>query len=599
MRLSKLYTNRPAVFEPVSFNPGLNVVLAEIRVPENRRKDTHNLGKTTLGQLIDFGLLAGRKQNFFLFKHSEIFSDFVFFLEIELLDGTFATVRRSVAQHSRIAFKRHGKADMDLTDLPEASWDHSDVPFETARDLLDGILDLRDLKPWSYRQVVGYLVRSQYDFEEVFQLRKFASAHKDWKPFLAHVLGFNGDLLTRHYVKEEELATKQSEERVIERELGGSIADLSKIEGMLLLKQKDAEKRQRLLDAFDFRQADKQQTKVVVDDLDTKIAQLNAERYSLSQVRKKIMAALAEDEILFDPDRAAEVFGEVGVLFTGQLKKDFEQLIAFNRAITEERGVYLKEELVEIEEQLKQVNAELQKLGKRRTEALSFLSEADVFAKYKVLTDELVGLRADITSLERQRTFLRRLQELRAAIRNLAEEKEHLQAQIEADVERQNSEPTSPFSSVRLFFSEVVEDVIDRKALLSVFPNQQGHLEFKAEILDDSGNATSADRGNTYRKLLCVAFDLALTRAHLSGRYPRFVFHDGVLESLDDRKKHNLLQLMRSYAELGIQHIITVIDSDLPRPSEGEGAEAFADTEVILRLHDEGDEGRLFKMKPW
>ena len=52
------------------------------------------------------------------------------------------------------------------------------------------------------------------------------------------------------------------------------------------------------------------------------------------------------------------------------------------------------------------------------------------------------------------------------------------------------------------------------KALLSVFPNRDGYLDFKAEILDDSGNATSADLGHTYRKLLCIAFDLSILRAH-------------------------------------------------------------------------------------
>ena len=59
MKLSKLYSNKPDVFEPVDFAPGLNVVMAEIRLPENRNKDTHNLGKTTLGRLLDFGFLAG------------------------------------------------------------------------------------------------------------------------------------------------------------------------------------------------------------------------------------------------------------------------------------------------------------------------------------------------------------------------------------------------------------------------------------------------------------------------------------------------------------------------------------------------------------
>ena len=415
---------------------------------------------------------------------------------------------------------------------------------------------------------------------------------------MAHLLGFDAKIIGEHYAKEEELTKKKEEEEIIKRELGGSVGDISKTEGMLLLKQADAEKKQKFLDAFDFRQADKDKTRLVVDELDTTIARLNGERYSLMKNKKKIMVSLEDEEILFDPKNASELFAEAGVVFSGQIKKDFEQLIAFNRAITDERRGYLKEELAEIDAELKRVNTDLLDFGKRRTATLSFLSEADVFARYKQLTDELVNLRADITSLERQREFLRRLQDLRATIRTLAEEKSHLQTQIEADAEKQNAEKTSQFSSIRLFFSEIVEEVIDRKALLSVAPNQHGHLEFKAEILDDSGNATSADLGFTYRKLLSVAFDLAVTRAHLEGRYPRFVFHDGIFESLDDRKKHSLLDVLRSYTALGIQHIITLIDSDLPTLPQGEGP-FLEESDVVLRLHDQDESGRLFRMKAW
>ena len=210
----------------------------------------------------------------------------------------------------------------------------------------------------------------------------------------------------------------------------------------------------------------------------------------------------------------------------------------------------------------------------------------------------MVTLRADIASLEQQRGFLHRLQELRTDIRGLVEERGNLQTQIEANVEKQNSDKTSLFSAIRLFFSEIVEDVVDRKALLSVSPNKDGHLEFRAEILDESGNATSADMGHTYRKLLCIAFDMAVLRAHLDDHFPRFVYHDGVFESLDDRKKENLLTVIRRYSELGIQAIITLIDSDLPARTEGENS-VFDESEIVLRLHDESDQGRLFKMKTW
>ncbi len=67
------------------------------------------------------------------------------------------------------------------------------------------------------------------------------------------------------------------------------------------------------------------------------------------------------------------MFEEAGVLFKGQIKKDFQQLIAFNRAITDERRGYLQEERSEIEAELKRVNTELTALGKKRSDMLSFL----------------------------------------------------------------------------------------------------------------------------------------------------------------------------------------------------------------------------------
>lgn len=598
MRLSKLYSNKSDVFEPIRFISGLNVAMAEIRLPENKKRDTHNLGKTTLGQMLNFCLLSSRDNKFFLFKHFDLFKDFVFFLEVELFNDSFVTVRRGVEEPAEISFKTHKVGNQDLGSLSDEEWDHLNIQFARARNLLDGLLDLRAIKPWSFRKGLGYLLRSQDDFGDVFQLDKFKSAHSDWKPYLARILGFNERLVEDQYLKEEELADKQVKEDTIKGELGGSIEDISKIEGMLLLKQNEAEKKQKLLDSFDFRSQDKEKTKKLVDELDEHIARLNSERYSLTYRRKKIVGSLDEEHILFDPDVAETFFREVGVSFEGQIKKDFQQLIAFNRAITEERRGYLIEERTEIETELRKINAELNDLGKRRSATLAFLSGTDVFGKYKSVSSELITLRADITSLERQRGFLRRLQELRKDIRALTDEKQRLQMQIEEDVEKQNSEAESLFSKIRIYFSEIVEEVIDRKALLRVSPNQVGHLEFKADILDESGNATSADMGHTYKKLLCIAFDLAVLRAHLHEKYPRFVYHDGVFESLDDRKKRNLLGVLRKYAGLGLQHIITLIDSDLPvrMPTD---SPIFDESEIVLLLHDEGDSGRLFKMKTW
>jgi uncharacterized protein YydD (DUF2326 family) len=294
----------------------------------------------------------------------------------------------------------------------------------------------------------------------------------------------------------------------------------------------------------------------------------------------------------------AQHFFDSMIEHDGQIKRDFKQLISFNKAITDERKVYLIEERDEIDIRLRDISEELDDLGRQRASTLAFLTSTDGMDKYRRLSADLVTLKADISVLERQRAALHRMTELRAEIRVITEEKNNLQTCIESNIEATNSNHESLFSKIRIFFSEFVEEVLNRKALLSVRVNKHSHLEFHAEILDEVGNASSADRGFTHRKLMCIAFDMAVLRAHLNVRFPRFVYHDGAFESLDDRKKENLLSVLRRYGELGIQSIITAIDSDLPHMVSSDYV-PINDDEIILRLHDEGDDGRLFRMQSW
>lgn len=597
--LSKLYSNKPDIFEPIRFVEGLNVVEGQIRLPENKNVDSHNLGKTTLGKMLDFMLLEARAKDFFLFKHEDLFRDFIFFIEVRLERGGCVTMRRTVVEASKVSFKRHVADNQDFSSLSEKDWDHFELPFEKSKQLADSWLNWRGLSPWGFRHGLRYGLRTQNDFADIFKIGQFSAPHADWKPFLAHILGFDSAAVVDHYDTEEKITKEEQTAETISREMGGNtVDDVTRIDGLLSIQREAADKKQKLIDAFDFRPEDKRITKEVVDELDEKLAELSSRRYTLLHNRKKVKASLEEEQLLFRTDEAEKLFGEAGVLFQGQIKKDFEQLIQFNKAITEERRGYLFEELAEIEADLKEYSAEINSLGKKRSEALSFLSSTDVFDKYRKASEELVGIRAEILSLERQKELLTKLQEIRTQIRVLKEKRDGLQVRIEKDVEKQSGDSASRFYSIRQYFNEFVEAVINRRALLSVVTNTVGHLEFKAEILNAEGLTTDAAMGMTYKKLLCMAFDLAVLRAHLKEPFPRFVFHDGALEGLDDRKKENLVEILREYATLGLQPIITLIDSDMPKATPG-SPPLFQPEEIILTLHDEGEKGRLFKMKDW
>lgn len=597
MKLSRLYSNHPSVFKSIVFRDGLSAVLAEIRVPANRLLDTHNLGKTTVGELIDFCLLKGKSNQFFLFKHEATFSEFTFYLELQLPSGGFLTIARPVIPGSRIDLLRSDRSIPDVNAAGDINWDHTDVPFERARTLVDGILGFDALKPWGFRKLVGYLIRSQRDYMDVFQLGKFSGKHQDWKPFVAHLVGLEAQPVIDLYNKREELNAAESRLSTLTRERGGDEVDSSVIDGLISVKRRDIAAKASALDSFNFGDEDQRTQTTIIEDTEARISALNEESYQLSQLEERIEASLLDQQVNFKPSDAEALFRQAGVVFGDQIRRDYDQLIAFNRAITNERREALEEQRREIDSRLVGIREELGALNEERTRSLAFLRESDSLAKYKELSREHSVLQADLLSLEARREAASRLIELRREQRVLAEEFGQLETLVESQIEVVSKDEDSDFGRLRRYFTEIIYDVLGQNAIIAIRMNNAGGLDFTAEFIGDSGIATSGDRGTSYKKLLCIAFDLAMLRTYLDVPFPRFVYHDGALEQLEPRKREKLLGVFRQYAAFGLQPIVSLLDSDLPSPLGTDGS--MSEAEVVARLHDEGDEGRLFAMPPW
>lgn len=597
LKLVSLYSNQPDRFVPISFTDGLSVILAEIRRDENRGKTVHNLGKSTVARLVDFCLLKGKHPSFFLYKHEELFADFTFYLELLLDDGTFLTIARTVDPKNPVSILTSNREVKDATAIETDEWSHVGLGVAPAKRLLDGLFGFSAIDPYDYRDILGYVLREQGDYSEVFHLRKFRGKHREWKPFLAHLLGFNAKLTVDLYSeieKEEELDRSIAHHQ---REGGAAEnVDAAKIEGLIAIRQRDLVDLQSTLDTFDFSRSDADATQEIVEQIEDEIAKRNEENYRLSQLLTRLNESLNEDSVLFSPAQTERLFAEAGVAFAGQLKKDLSQLVEFNRAISQERREYLLAERSEVEDRLRLIAPELDALQQERSRLFNFLEGSDTIEKYKEVSNQVVNVRADITSLERQRTALNKITHLRQEKREVQERKNQLQTAIEQDVQLQSETPSNRYREIQQYFDEIVHTVLDEHALLSVTVTATGSLEFSAEIVDSSGSETSASRGFTFKKLLCIAFDLAVLRAYLGETFPRFSFHDGVFESLEPRAKQRLINILRQYAQLGLQPVVTTLDSDLP-DEVGSGTNAIQMSEVVSRLHDDGAEGRLFRMK--
>jgi uncharacterized protein YydD (DUF2326 family) len=598
MKLSRLYSNRPDLFLPVEFNAGVSAVFAEIRLPENRERDTHNLGKSIFGQLIDFCLLMGKDSGFFLYRHEQHFAEFTFLLEIELGPDEFLTIRRPVSPGSEIDFLESDRSVPDANELEDDAWDHVAVKFERAKTLLDGILGFSTVQPWGIRQLAGYLIRSQDDYRDVFQLNKFSGKHKEWKPFVAHLLGLPADPVVDLYAKRDEQESVAKTLRTLLQEWGDEDADPSVLDALISAKRREVRTKKSAMSGFNFAEEDRETITRLVDDIEVRIVALNEESYRLTQQVARIDESLEEHKIAFAPKAVSKLFEEAGVAFDGQIRKDFDQLVAFNRAITKERREALVGQRGEARARADEIGVELTGLNEERRRSLEFLRQSDDLAKYKELGEELSTAQSELSALEAKRTAASKFTELRREQRSLAEEVGALQTEVEDAIDSASGDPASRFESIRSYFAEIVDEVIGESAILGISMNAKGGIDFRAEIVNPSGTATSEDRGTSYRKLLCIAFDLALIRAYLDEKFPRFVYLDGALEALDPRKQEKLIGVFREYASIGLQPILSLLDSDLPAEL-GARTETLAQEDIVLALHDEGDDGRLFKMPSW
>lgn len=589
MKLSKLYCNKD--FNTVLFNEEFNVVLGEITKPDDSTKDSHNLGKTTLIYLIDFLLLKTLIKDHFLYENLNKFKDHIFFLEILLNDGTYLTVRRSVLNSTKISFKKHPTKDQDYTNLLE--WDILNLPLKKAKETLNSILNFDVLKNYSYRESVSYFLRTQDDYLDVFQLSKFnRSEHSAWKPLLFEILGFDSRNVNKKYEIDKEIDNVKNAIAIIQKNSSSSPEEIDKIKGLIQIKEVEKSEYEAQIDKFDFYKAEFNINNELVYKIERDISKFNSLRYKLEYELKKIETSLDRSP-KFNLSNIQKLFEEVKVAFPDQLTKDYKDLENFNNELYKERSDHLLKRKEDVISELKEINLKLKEYNSSRETALQFLNENDTFDKYKTYQNDKIKVEAELLRLKDKLKNVNEITSLNEVIVDLNRKREDLVKTIKSQV---NDEQNDTYSFIRQTFYSIVKEILSSPAIISITFNKEGNIEYSANIQnEDETERTAKGKGTSYRKFLCMAFDLSILIAYSKFSYYKFVYHDGAFEGLDDRKKINLIKLIREICQNnGIQYILTTLANDLPRNGDDEIIN-FKEDEIVLKLSDIGDEGRLFK----
>lgn len=593
MKLVALYSSNPVLFPDIAFREGFNVVFAQVADPHADDKDSHNLGKTFLITVIDFVLLGGADRKHPLRKSPDLFGELTFYLEIKTPVGRYVTVRRSVTGSRAIAIEDREAPAGDLRGLPFNEWTHTKLGESSAREILDGLLDLAVIRPYGYRKGLSYFLRRQHDYDEVFRISKFGSGRDiDWKPFMALLLGLDHDLVKRKYDLDAKIDDEKEYLQRVLRESGTENEEYDAVQGQIEILSGRIERGRSEVNAFSFREVEEAVTQEVVDHIEAEISRLNelhyTLRYELGEVRRSLETGLS-----FDLDHVETIFEEAGLAFGEAVAKSYEDLVEFNHRLAEGRNRRLRGLQEDLDARIERVTIRLAGLDAERQRALALLTQRKTFQKYMSLQARLADQERELAALYSRLEYLNRAASVERQIRELRGDR----AQLEELVRTMMMDPTPLYKSIRQTFATYADEVMNVPALLHVEVNQQGNLEFRTSTLENAATRreTSEGRGTSYLKMLCACFDLALLTVYADQPFYHFVYHDGVFEGLDDRRKVKLLGLVRQLCNnLGIQYILTVIDSDIPRDASGQRV-LFEEDEIIRRLHDEGDEGRLFR----
>ncbi|SHE50906.1 Uncharacterized protein YydD, contains DUF2326 domain [Mariniphaga anaerophila] len=512
MQLSKLYCNK-ANFKNIKFNlNGLNVIYAEVKSSADEKNNSHDLGKTKFAEMIDFMLLKQIDKNHFLLKIKKddysIFHEYVFYLELYLNSGEYLTIRRNIEANTKISFALNSQTSDEF--IPPKNWDVENYALKRARGVLSEYLaiDFFQNKVYDYRKSISYSLRKQDDFKDVYKLNKFAAGKDiDWKPFMFDLLGFNGELLTLKYANDTKIENINSVIDSWKSDFSVRVEDRDEIVAEKSIVETEFKEIEDQIDRFNFYQQDKTLIEKGINDIENKIGLLNSKSYRLNYEIDKLKTSI-RNNFSFDIEKVKKVFEETAIYFPEHLESDYKGLVSFNKKLTLERNRLLKETLKNKDKQLKETNEQLVLSNKEREKLMQHLVDSDTFSKFKRCQKELVKVEGNLLKFEEKLKIIDKIIEKEKDI-------EVLRKEIKSTIEElkrihQTTDKNKKYNSIRNSFTKCYKAIMNENAVLSWKINTNNNVEFlspkvKSKINDKLD--TAKDEGNTYMKLLCVAFE--------------------------------------------------------------------------------------------
>ncbi|WP_311271307.1 ABC-three component system protein [Sphingobium sp. WCS2017Hpa-17] len=545
-------------FKALTFEPGLNILLADVAEQSTDRHTRNSAGKTSLVEILHF-LLGSEAGKGSLFKHEALINH-IFTVEFFLADR-WVRASRSGTSDDRIILS---SADAEALGFAPARdlFDSDDTPTTISVDSWKAILgslwfglpahqsdSTADTKGApTFRQLAGYFARRRKS-GGLNSIEKNSSDQQpsSWQVSLSYLLGLDWRVARRFQdMRDRKKVISALGKAIKDGELGQIFGTTAEIRPELARVEEQIERLRAQVGSFQVHES---------------YRELAAQASALKDRANEITFALAEAESAVDyitkaleqeiPPGYADVerlYAAAGVELPDVALRRFDEVKAFQASVATNRRLYLRQQIDEIVAQRDDLTVKLQDASDKRTRILQSLDGKGAF-------EDLIRLREQFGEMVSRAETLRSKLQHAATLENNKVQLKAEAADLELALQHSHEQAEDCIKRATVLVDHAIRKLYDDRTGNLIIEASRTGPKFRIEI-QGGGNKGGIDM----MKLFC--FDAALLRI----AYDRFkpgpgiLVHDSHLfDGVDSRQVAQALVFGMAIAEeVGGQYIVAL-----------------------------------------
>lgn len=589
----EIFSTMPT-FKPVSFQRGINILIADKSDNATNRQTRNGAGKSSLVEIVHF-LLGSTPDRQTLFRNSVI-GPHRFGMTFDL-QGTATTVERSGAESK--VFVRAGafdtwpvrpRYDPRLDDFVVTNNQWKTI----LGNLMFGLPAVETSNPEddeqgarfrpSFRSMISYLVRRQSAGAFLQPIRQSTQQKTfDQQVNLSYLVGLDWTISQRwEEVRAKEKTLKELKRASAEGVFGDLVGNAATLRTRLAVATQRLQALQENVSKFQVL-PEYRALEAEASDLVFQINSL-ADANTIDRGTVTDLEQALQTEVEPDASDLERLYAEIGIALPDTVIRRYEEVRSFHQSIVENRRSYLGGEIQAAQQHIADRNGKIAELDARRHQIMYTLQSHGALDQLTKLQAELARRQAEA---ERLRLAFDTAQQLEGTITQLNIDRNQLSLRLQQDFREQSETLTKAIVTFENMSSKLYQDA----GSLTIDPSTNGPV-FDVTI--------PSQRSAGINKMQIFCFDMMLMQlCSERGFGPGFLIHDSHLfDGVDERQKALALQIGAQMAEeLGFQYIVTMNSDALPPDSLLSPNFRLQDYILPLRLTDATEDGGLFGVR--